>query len=119
MLNLSDRSLMALEILKSMLESPFYFNEKQREIGIEPEFAAREAVMFADNLQKALDKQQIGSITLTNDNGDIVTLSTEALSEVKRLVGEGDQAEAIRHVRSSSGSSQKSAKELVDKLANE
>ena len=115
MLNLNDRDLMALEILKSMLESPFYFDANQRQVGIEPAFAAKEAVAFADSLRRELALQSPGTITLSNDSGDSVSIKPEVVEEVKRLSTEGRQADAIKILRNE-GVSQKAAKDYVDTL---
>ena len=116
MLNLSDRHLMALELAKSMLESPFYFDEETRRIGVEPEYLAKEAVAMADALMKQLAIQGVGSTTLKNEEGEVITVKPETVEEAKRLVVDGKMAEAAKLVEGDCGCTQKVAKEFCEKL---
>jgi hypothetical protein len=119
MINLDDRALMALEIFKSMLESPFYFDVASQRNGVVLEAAAREAVAAADALRKCLGSQSAGSVTLLDDKGDVVALSPEGVVEATRLAQAGDKAEAIKLIKSSCNASQKSASEYVEKLISQ
>ena len=118
MLNLDDRSLMALEFGKSIIESNWFFNETTRKMGLSScaESIMREAVALADALKDQLQKQAQGSVTLINENGESVPVKLEVVEEAKRLAIDGKVTEAVKLVKGDTGCTQKAAKEFVEKL---
>lgn len=118
MLNLNNRDLMALELLKSMLESPFYFDEQNRKVGVDPTWAAKEAVQLADALQMQLATQAPAFVNLTNEAGDYIPVKTDTVAEVKRLVADGRDNDAKKLLKDE-GVSPKSCQEYVDGLKAE